>query len=203
MKAPKDSLDDFIVSPPKPSEPPAMRSVRATGRSKVLMPLTTEADLARSREIANGRWVRRLSWFHRSLIVTGAFAFLVFLASSLYIGIYGPSVETVSNEFGRSRKGSVPPKDPGPFGRILPDNSPAADDDTTIVVSTVARSRKSRPHAELAVYRQRHPAHRRPKFVMSKFVPTTLVIYAENGQIKTRIEPQLTAGYKKPTTFPN
>jgi hypothetical protein len=32
---------------------------------------------------------------------------------------------------------------------------------------------------------------------MSEFVPTTLVIYIKNGEVKTRIEPQLTATHKK------
>jgi hypothetical protein len=35
---------------------------------------------------------------------------------------------------------------------------------------------------------------------VSDFVPTTLVIYIENGEIKTRIVPQLNAGYKKSTS---
>jgi hypothetical protein len=39
--------------------------------------------------------------------------------------------------------------------------------------------------------------------MVTGFVPTTLVIYAEKGQIKTRIEPQLVSGYKKQSTFPD
>ena len=38
----------------------------------------------------------------------------------------------------------------------------------------------------------------RPKFWVSDFVPTTLIIYVDKGEIKTRIEPQLTADYKRP-----
>jgi len=38
--------------------------------------------------------------------------------------------------------------------------------------------------------------------MVTGFVPTTLVIYAENGEIKTRIEPQLTSGYKKQLVLP-
>jgi DNA replication protein DnaC len=37
--------------------------------------------------------------------------------------------------------------------------------------------------------------------VVTKLVPTTLVIYAENGKIKTRIEPQLTSRDKKGRRF--
>jgi len=39
--------------------------------------------------------------------------------------------------------------------------------------------------------------------MVADFVPTTLIIYPENGEIKTRIEPQLTAVYRKPITFAN
>jgi len=39
--------------------------------------------------------------------------------------------------------------------------------------------------------------------MVTRFVPTTLVIYAENGEIKTRIEPRLAAIYNKPLTITN
>jgi hypothetical protein len=37
---------------------------------------------------------------------------------------------------------------------------------------------------------------------MSSFVPTTLIIYIENGEIKTRIERQLTSGRKTSRHLP-
>jgi hypothetical protein len=46
-----------------------------------------------------------------------------------------------------------------------------------------------------AYYRPRQLA-RTSRIVMSSFVPTTLIIYIENGEIKTRIEPQPTSGRK-------
>ena len=42
-----------------------------------------------------------------------------------------------------------------------------------------------------------------PQFIVSEFVPTTMFIFVENGEVKSRIEPQLTAGYKRPSTLPN
>jgi len=35
------------------------------------------------------------------------------------------------------------------------------------------------------------------------FVPTTLVIYVENGEIKNRIEPTLSGAFKLPASFSN
>jgi hypothetical protein len=65
--------------------------------------------------------------------------------------------------------------------------------------------RPRRVHARVfqSVYRpRRFVALPRPRLIVSNFVPTTLIIYIDNGEIKTRIEPQLTAGYKKPSPLP-
>jgi hypothetical protein len=50
-----------------------------------------------------------------------------------------------------------------------------------------------------AYYRPRQLA-RTSHLVMSSFVPTTLIIYIENGEIKTRIERQLTQRQKNELT---
>jgi hypothetical protein len=47
--------------------------------------------------------------------------------------------------------------------------------------------------------RQRRPLSQKP-LVESNFVPTTLIIYIDKGEVKTRIEPQLTASLKKSAT---
>jgi hypothetical protein len=209
MRIPKESLEDFASrsADRKPADPPPVFLLRSSGKVKLLKPLTSAEDLARAKALAAGPWVRRLSWFHRSLVITGAVAMIAFLVSTIYIGLYGPTGEFASRSndaaASRKRKGPVPPKDPGLFRSKPESQPPVMIDEQPAPARSIARSSHSRPRVELAVYRQRHAASRRSKFVMSKFVPTTLVIYAENGQIKTRIEPQLTAGYKKPSTFPN
>src|SRR5215467_12808707 len=103
MRTPKESLDDFIVAAPEPAEPPTPRSVRATGKVKMLEPLTSAEDLSKSKAAA-GLWVRQLSWFHRSLVVTGGLAFVVFLLSSIYLGTHGPSTERDSDNIAGSRQ---------------------------------------------------------------------------------------------------
>lgn len=91
-----------------------------------------------------------------------------------------------------------PPKEPGTFVPFpVRDDSPLAADvrPTYEVVNAVLKPVRNRPRAIAAVYQAR-PHLRRPRLIMSKFAPTTLIIYSENGVIKTRIEPQLTAVYK-------
>lgn len=60
----------------------------------------------------------------------------------------------------------------------------------------------ARPRPSYAAYRPRYKRPRSLSFV-STFVPTTLVIFIENGHIKTRVEPWLTNGYKKPQALSN
>jgi hypothetical protein len=68
---------------------------------------------------------------------------------------------------------------------------------------TVAvRPRAARPRMIHAIYRVRHLQNRR-QLAVTKFIPTTLIIYVENGEVRSRIEPQLTAAYKKLATIPN
>jgi hypothetical protein len=64
------------------------------------------------------------------------------------------------------------------------------------------RSRSSRQSNQLAANRpRRRPPG--PRLIVSDFVPTNLIIYPEDGVIKTRIEPQLVAIHKVPLAVPN
>jgi hypothetical protein len=89
---------------------------------------------------------------------------------------------------------------PSPEILVTTEGSPLTNNKVRTGRSTVKpKTRKAR---ELVAYRPRRQL-RRPQHVVTSFVPTTLVIYAENGEIKTRIEPQLSAAYKKPLTITN
>lgn len=52
-----------------------------------------------------------------------------------------------------------------------------------------ARRRRARPRIRVAGYEAKRSLRWHPKPLESLFTPTTLVIYVENGVIKTRIEP--------------
>lgn len=53
------------------------------------------------------------------------------------------------------------------------------------------RRRRARPRIQVKRYKWRRPPHRLRKPLVPLFMPTTLVIYIEDGVIKTRIEPWL------------
>jgi hypothetical protein len=65
------------------------------------------------------------------------------------------------------------------------------------------RRRSARPRIHLAVSKPRRPLRPLPQPEEPKFFPTTLVIYAENGVINTRIEPWIQTSDKKTQTFNN
>jgi hypothetical protein len=219
MRVPNESLDDFNSSAaqPKAVGPPPAVSLRLSGDIEVLKPLASCQDFVKSEPAAGGALVRpalhRLSWFHRSLAVVGGLAIITFLLSiSFYNAIYGPPVEHAENpsdtvasqdEMAMDRQ----PADILTLPEELDDSAslPAVDSLSAFedfpAVRKVARLRYARARVLRAAYRRRHT--RRPQLFVTEFVPTTLVIYAENGEIKTRIEPQLTAGYNNPLPLPN
>jgi hypothetical protein len=82
-----------------------------------------------------------------------------------------------------------------------------APEDTSISNERLAvrlkiRFRQTRPRTLIAAFRPQRVA-RKPRLVRTDFVPTKLVIYAEDGEIKTRIEPQLTAAYVREPIYSN
>ena len=216
MRIPYESLDDFNISAaPKPAGPPAARRACPSGLVEVVKPLARLEDFAKSEAAAAESTLlppavsggpHRLSKFHQSLAICGAFALIVlFLVAGLYIGISDrPVVPAIgSSDVAMDRRpddAMKPAEEPSASSPAAAENSP--DTDEFSVVRPAARRVHARPRLSLAVYRpRRRPLL--PQYVVSEFSPTTLIIYAENGEIKTRIEPWLTAGYKKPLAFPN
>lgn len=222
-----ESLDEFVVKAEEINiEPPRPVSVRFTGEVEVLKPLEGWAGPAKA--VASETFAlpepSGLSWFHRSLVAGGAFTLgAVILASAVFIGMYEGAVQPGSDPAEVAELATGLQSD----DRLLPAEGPLASEifTTTSSEPTEANSHSSselrkpqstfrirkgprsafkssaRPGVRFDEYRQKSRKHRSPPIV-SAFVPTTLVIYIENGEIKTRIEPQLT-GYSKPPTLSN
>ena len=195
MRKPNESLDDFVVKAEEiNTEPPQAVSLRPTGEVEVLKPLAVLDFTAKREAVADSSAPFGLSWFHRSLVAGGAFALgAVILASAIFIGINdgNESIE-VSGVAGVSEV---------PVG--------VSEVPEVAGVSGLPDSEIRKPHSEIR--NQRDSAFRprklrrqplRHRYVVSNFTPTTLVIFIEKGEIKTRIEPQL-ADSKKPLTFSN
>ena len=206
MRKPKESLDDFTGRmPPKAAEPPDAVSLRSKGKVKVLEPLArwehpTHPEPASVSNFSHP--VRQgLSWFHRSLAVGGALAMAgLILTSAIVIGISDePSGADVAS-VGRSDRALTQIEEPSALD-IFPSSDPVPmTDGLDTVPRNATRRRPANPPVRHAGYRPRRAA-RRSQPLQARFIPTTLIIYAENGEIKTRVEPSLTAIYKKPLVF--
>jgi len=204
MLRPHESLDDFtnIDARPIPAEPPRMKHLRPSGRREVLKPVAQSSEL-----VKRSRFVRlaplpaapKFSWYHRSLAFSGALAAAA-LILGIFAGLYAPPepVGSQSNVvFDRQPEGILTQYEPD-TSSLLPEKSGSRVHDRPYTVRSLVRRKLARPGVLRSAHRPRQFS-RPSRLVMSEFVPTTLVIYIENGEVKTRVEPQLAAGYKKRT----
>src|SRR5829696_7777208 len=216
MQIPNESLEDFMkpAKAKNPAEPPSIKRLRPSGVVMVLKPLARSEETV-SREVSTGNWSvplvpapgeYGLSWFHRTLAVGGAFALIAFLLGiGIHISIYGPPDRSAGNlsSLGVDQQPEAFPSSPkghDAFDRQAETSSPPIPDELRSVRPAVGRRTATIRAVTSAYVRPRRL--RRPKLVLTDFVPTTLIIYSENGQIKTRIEPQLTTGYEISRSFP-
>jgi len=231
MRFPKESLDDFKhFGARKPAPPPEWKSVELTGEVEIVEPLKTSYVFSEKKAAAVAAasffsgW-SRLSWYHRSLALSGAttLAALV-VGTATFIGIYGPPAGSVakSSDVATNFQTAGEPDSSTEVADAdtdtsLPDDATDQDGDKSDLLSSSdststfqalpavpsrARARaklirRSKPRVLFAAYRPRpRPLLHRPQLIVSSFVPTTLVIFVENGEVKTRIEPWLSSGYK-------
>jgi hypothetical protein len=124
------------------------------------------------------------------------------LVSAIFFGINDPAAGPDFATNARPDDVMTQPEEPYSFDL----SSPTAFEPATgavDIVRSITRRRPARSSIRVAVNRPRLRA--RPLAVpeVPKFVPTTLVIYAENGVINTRIEPWSQAGDRKTPTYDN
>jgi hypothetical protein len=207
MQKPNDSLDDFIVRPEDiNTQPPRPVELRLTGEVEVLKPLAVWVPPAKA-EAAG------LSWFHRSLVAGGAFAIVaVVLGSAIFIAMYEGQAEVARVEI---TSGEQVPEAPRAEEFVSPDGNLLTEELSADVFDNmepeapelVRKSSNSvRPSYSKFAIRNSKFKNRKPRITqptLEPFVPTTLIIYIDKGEVKSRIEPQLTAGYKKTPTLSN
>ena len=209
MRKPEESLEDFTVKAieiEKAAEPEPVASLRFRGEVEVLKPLASRERLAEGDNFVRPAPYRP-TWFHRALAFSGGLAVvgLIFL-SAIFIGSYEPPAEVATGNLSdaitqQPENGPELTEEPLSSDVFTAQSSPPADVEIPPIRSS-AKPRTERPSVQLSAYRPRKKS-RRPQLVVTRFVPTTLVIYAENGEIKTRVEPRLAAVYKKPLTVTN
>ena len=210
IRRPNETLDDFKSRVAAPAEPPGVVLLYPTGDIEVLEPLAHSEDFAET-EANESIFVsprpRPFSWFHRTLAIGGALAIIAFLSAGLLIRVYRPTVEPIgpvdvaSDQPADTSTAPDISDDPDFFSPI---NSPFAFNGFPVVRKAPKPRRfSSRPPRSVDRPKRSEPGSQitalvpRSQLIVSDFVPTTLIIYIENGEIKTRIEPQLTAAYKK------
>lgn len=207
MWKPDQSLDDFVggPAPEVTSKPPRSISLRGTGEIEVLKPLIRPEVRAEPARIAfkASRPLQPL-WFRRFLAVgSGALVMIAMvLVSAIFVGISDPGAGPDLATNWKPDDKFVQPEEPFSFDPSSPWNFELATGGVDVVRSSTRR-RVTRPRTYLAANRSKHEIRPLPQPEQPKFVPTTLVIYAENGVINTRVEPWLQADDKKTTTFNN
>jgi len=208
MWKPDQSLDDWIErsAPEVTSESPRSVSLGRTGEVEVLKPLIAAEDRARPARNAFGAFrpsgALQPLWFRRFLAVgSGALVMIAFvLLTAILVGINDPAAGPYVATSETADDKLTQPAEPFSFDVSSPWNFALANGGVDSVRSS-SRRKPVRRSIHLAVSK---PTRQVRPILLSqepKFVPTTLVIYAENGVINTRIEPWLYAGYKKPATL--
>ena len=208
MRYPNESLEEYRARKLKPIDPPEVVSLEPTGETEVLKPLASWDGPIRTetrRTNLRSAWFW-FSWFHRSLAMGGGLALVTFVVGTgLYLAIYGPPANGDADIAELAADPQMPdlltlPDRPFASDNITTDDLPYRFDEVKNKPLTARRS-FTRPRAGRVVYRAprvvREPL--RPQMWVSQFIPTTLIIYIENGEIKSRIEPQLNAGFKRPS----
>ena len=215
MWPPRDNLDDYRSRLEPAEPPPSYVELGSSGETEVLKPLAEWDGYATSTSPSPRR---RLSWFHRSLALSGAVAVIgLMVVTGAFLKMYGPQsaptdnlnssvlIPTETNAEPQTNEIAETADDTDESESLIDENSPSAFMAPDVMPAPAKRKTyrprlnraSARPHVLFAANRVRHHFLPRPQFIVSNFVPTTLVIYVDKGQIKTRIEPQLTATYKR------
>jgi len=191
MWKPDENLDDYIVKPipEDTSDTPRSVSLRATGDVEVLKPLTL-VEIRATRAGFNAPY--QPLWFRR-FVAVGSVALVMIalvLMSAILVGINDPAGEpdVVTNVTPYSE----PAQPEELFSVEVPSSlTPVRAIRGVRIVRSNPRRRAVRPSFAVAAIKPRHQSPPPLHFELPKFVPTTLVIFAENGVINTRIEPWL------------
>jgi hypothetical protein len=190
MRIREDSIDN--LSPDDPRS--AAVFVRPTGEYEVLRPIAGPAT-----KVPQG-----LSRFHGSLTIVGSFLAVAFVAATAaHYYIAGPPLDRPSvGDVAVNSEDILPPVEQLEDQPIIPgEEAPEMLQDEEVLTASVQRRAPIRRRALRAAYRAKRDSHPSPLWV-SEFTPSRLVIYVENGEIRSRTE-SLPVLFKKPVSFSN
>lgn len=194
MRKPDESLDEFSVKPVTgpASKPPREVSVQLTGEVQTVKPLTDLAAPQTNRYTLRPNDRKQPIWFRSFIAVGGAAIVMVaiVLLSAIFVGISDSTTEAevAMNVLPDTEQTSTDA--PSAFDSFsLPSIAPSAKG--VYVDRSSARRKSGRRSVRVTHYKRTLKPPSSTQSETPKFFPTTLVIYAENGVIKRRIEPWL------------
>jgi hypothetical protein len=205
MRKPNESLNDFSVKPAPEilSKPPRSVWLQPTGEVDIVKPLLRPE--IRPKTAWFGLKVDRPFqplWFRRFLVAgsVGLVFVAMVLVSAIVVSIGEPAAGPDVATGGQIDDKQSQPEELFSFDlsvplTLVPENREG--------VRSRIRRRPARPAIHLSANKPKRQFRPLPQPEEPRFVPTTLVIYAENGVINTRIEPWLQGSDKKPLTFSN
>ncbi|HKP69110.1 MAG TPA: hypothetical protein VJV05_07495 [Pyrinomonadaceae bacterium] len=212
MRKPNESLDEFSVRVAgEAAEPPRMVTLHFGGDVEVLKPLVRRQAADHPDPVTGnpfrGPAPNRFSWFQSAMAAAAVLGImLVILLSAIFIGVSDPAVSPDiahldtfgdATELAMDQSATYESVDPE---INVAENPTLTDDEIAVIRPTVRRAISRRVRRMAYRPRRQVPA---PQITVSTFVPTTLIIYPENGEIKSRIEPQIAAVYKRPLVLSN
>jgi hypothetical protein len=224
VRIPREDLKEFIYYDVVKDRPdlPERKVQHPTGENEVLKPLAVWDGPAVNKPERRSFFFR-FSDYQRPLMLAAAFA-VVALAVGVGIDTWmstplaelATPVEIAADE----QSDDLTPSDTSADESDLmsSEDSPSAfntsDTDEPAPARAVTRHRRkftsrkfgrlsySSPTVRFAAVRVKPRPLIHPQFIVSEFVPTTLIIYVDNGVVRSRIEPQL-AAYKRSVAIPN
>ena len=209
MRRPDEALDDFTFRPTeKSAEPPKAVTLYFAGEVERLRPLGRAESLPDANpDPSTGNPFRRqtpnrFSLFQSAMAAAAALGImLVVFLSAVFIGMSDPAASRGIAE----ADGPLVVDESLTAEIINPEtltarSYPLAIDDFGFVRQTASRVTARRFQRPTHTTRRPLP---KPQITKTTFVPTTLIIFAEDGEIKSRIEPQIAAVYTKPLTISN
>ena len=185
MRIQDEKLDNLEIAQP------TARFVRLTGEVEVLEPIAGPSGPEKRKFPA-------VSEFHRTLASAGAFAVIMLtIVTGLHFMAFGPPEDPVGLGDLAMSMNVRPERVPYIVSDAPPDEgSPGEIVDEAAEARRVAKRTLYRAGATRAAYRRLRPLPA-PQHWVSEFTPTTMIIYVEKGEIRTRTETQAGARFRK------
>ena len=195
MRKPDEKLDDFSAKPVtrSASKPPRPVSLQSTREVQTLKPLTEPVPVQTNTFTFRPNRRKQPLWFRRFIAVGGGIIVIVaiVLVSAIFVAISDSATEpeVAMNEM--PDPGLMPAGAPFGFDSFSLPELATPDNDDAYVTRSHGERKPARRSNRVAHNKRRLMPPQPMQFPTPRFVPTTLVIYAENGEIKSRVEPWL------------